>query len=466
MRHRTLGRYSFLMADPVQWVQADRASSDHWRQVCKEVEEFQLSIEPGNDSFLPPFIGGAAGLVSYDWSAAVEDIPPAKRDDFLIPKFAFGVFDGIVAWDHFRNECWVIAVGFPESSLQKRELAARERIHKILGLVDEAENGIDSFARNSSNQNSRSVGLNPLDLSQYFRLDKERIGKHFPDHQLKLSGKQRILTGTELNQYLQSIEKAKEHLQQGDIFQVNLAQQLLVESSLKSSEVYKKLRRANPAPFAAFLDLGDSQVMSASPERLFSLQYDGKVETRPIKGTCPRTGDEIVDQLAGERLQQSRKDCAENVMIVDLLRNDLSKVCQPDSVTVTALCELEPYQFVQHLTSVVEGKLDKHRSVCDLLLALFPGGSITGAPKVRAMEIIQQQEPVARGPYCGSMGYMSFGKVDRVHRSDFNILIRTMTQKDGWCQVPVGGGIVLDSEPKSEFDETLVKAHGMLRALL
>ncbi len=197
--------------------------------------------------------------------------------------------------------------------------------------------------------------------------------------------------------------------------------------------------------------------MSASPERFVSVR-DGRVETRPIKGTRQRCWNPEADLFAAGDLRENEKDRAENVMIVDLLRNDLSRVCRPDSVRVTDLCRLEVYQYVQHLVSVVVGELAPGRSALDLVRAAFPGGSVTGAPKVRAMEIIQELEPNARGAYCGSLGYLGFDGT-----MDLSILIRTITAGRGWWQMPVGGGIVAQSIPDREYEETWHKAIGMLR---
>ena len=241
--------------------------------------------------------------------------------------------------------------------------------------------------------------------------------------------------------------------------EINLAQRLLHPATCFPTDLYLRLRKRNSAPFGGFFDLGKAQIISASPERLISLR-DGHVETRPIKGTRRRTRYPEVDHLTGNELEASEKDRAENTMIVDLMRNDLSRVCTDTSVAVTQLCEIEQYESVIHLVSAVEGQLHDPCDIVDLLRAVFPGGSITGAPKVRAMQLISELEPTARGAYCGSLGYIGFDG-----NADFNILIRTITASDGWWQIPVGGGIVSQSEPVAEFEETRTKAAGMLRAL-
>jgi para-aminobenzoate synthetase component 1 len=224
-------------------------------------------------------------------------------------------------------------------------------------------------------------------------------------------------------------------------------------------DLYERLRERNAAPFAGLFDVGDAVVASASPERFLRVEA-GAVETRPIKGTRPRGTSADEDGARAAELLHSAKDRAENVMIVDLMRNDLGRVCQYGSVRVPAVCRLESYRYVHHLVSEVRGRLRDGLGPVDLLRAAFPGGSVTGAPKVRAMEIIAELEPSARGPYCGALGYIGFDGT-----MDTNILIRTFTMSRGWVQFPVGGGIVADSDPQGEYEETLHKAEGLLRAL-
>ena len=259
--------------------------------------------------------------------------------------------------------------------------------------------------------------------------------------------------------YLSAVERAIEYIRAGDIFQVNLAQRLLFPAADSAVALYLRLRARNPAPFAGYFDCGAYQIASASPERFLKLAA-GEVETRPIKGTRQRTRRPEADLYAGDELAQSEKDRAENVMIVDLLRNDLARVCQSDSVRVTQLCRLETYELVQHLVSAVRGTLRPGAGPFELLRATFPGGSISGAPKVRAMEIIAELEPTARGPYCGALGYVGFDGT-----LDTNLLIRTIVASRGWWQAPVGGGIVEPSIPEREYEETWHKAAGLIRAL-
>jgi para-aminobenzoate synthetase component I len=259
--------------------------------------------------------------------------------------------------------------------------------------------------------------------------------------------------------YLDTVRRAIDYIHAGDCFQVNLAQRLLYPAKGSPIDLYLRLRRCNPSPFAGYLDMGDFVLASTSPERFLRVEK-GEVETRPIKGTRPRSPDSVQDSSQIRELLDSPKDHAENIMIVDLLRNDLGRVCEYGSVRVPAVCRLETYQFVHHLVSEVRGRLRSDKGPIDLLRAAFPGGSVTGAPKIRAMEIIAELEPTGRGPYCGSLAYLGFdGSMDS------NLLIRTCTIGQGWVQFPVGGGIVADSDPQREYDETWDKAQGIIRAL-
>ena len=454
VEHET-ARYSFLMADPVHWFATGNALLSDWVQLGETVRRFHTDAWPQD---LPPFIGGAAGLLSYDWCRALEKIAAPKRDDFQVPKLAIGVYDYVIAWDHLKNHVYVIANGFPHLDPDARKTNACQRISEVFNSLVTILTGSQSQNPPQATHASRPSHYmsTHLDLRNYYKVRAPELDKHFPSLT-------QVLTGSEFDQYLRSLLQAKRYLQAGDIFQVNLAQQLLTQLHSSPLQLYLRMRQVNAAPFAAYFDMGNHQLVSASPERLVSVRGQA-VQTRPIKGTCPLTGDGPIDHAAAQSLLASVKDCAENIMIVDLLRNDLSRICEPDSIQVPHLCRLEPYRFVQHLTSVVTGRLPSNQSAWELVPALFPGGSISGAPKVRAMEIINELEPVARGAYCGSLGYIGFPNQAGQSNADWNILIRTITTCSGWCQIPVGGGIVLGSDPESEFRETFVKARGLLAA--
>lgn len=432
LRHPQLGRYSFLAADPFHYVRFASGDDRPLKQLAELVKRYRTLTVPG----LPPFQGGAAGLLSYDLNRSLEQISPPRFNEFNVPTLAVGLYDVVLAYDHQQDCAWIVSTGFPELDRAKRRQRARSRIDQVRDWLTKPR---------------RAIRPAPSPENEV------PVGQLAPQHAV---GKLPQLTSSFSSaDYQDAIRAAVEYIYAGDVFQVNLAQRLLHPAVDDSVSLYQRLRERNPAPFSAYFDLGDFQIASASPERFVTVQQR-RVEARPIKGTRPRTALPEADLFAGDELQQSEKDLAENVMIVDLLRNDLSRVCEPSSVHVSQLCQLEIYQYVQHLVSVVNGRLRDEMSPLDLVAASFPGGSITGAPKVRAMEIIAELEPTARGPYCGSLGYVGFdGSLD------MSILIRTITAGRGWWQLPVGGGIVAQSDPRREYEETWHKAEGLLRAL-
>jgi para-aminobenzoate synthetase component 1 len=436
LRDFHLGRYSFLTADPFEWLTATADQGDVLAQLDERLQRLPAMTRPD----LPPFQGGAAGLFGYELSRSLERIAPARFDEFGVPALAIGMYDVVLAIDHREHRAWLISQGFPESDPPRRRARAESRIEQLRACLSGSANS----TRKSAASLSSGVRLSPADLAPSF----------------SVPGPSGLLSNFSAEAYLAAIGRAIDFIYAGDIFQVNLAQRLLFPAEDDALSLYLRLRHCNPAPFAGWFDLGEFQIASASPERFLSIRR-GQVEARPIKGTRRRTARAEADLFAGDELLESKKDRAENVMIVDLLRNDLSRVCTPESVHVSQLCGLETYQFVQHLVSVVRGSLAPGKSAVDLVRAAFPGGSITGAPKVRAMEIIAELEPTARGPYCGSLGYIGFdGSLD------LSILIRTITAARGWWQFPVGGGIVAQSSPEREYEETWHKAEGLLRALL
>ena len=437
VRDTDRGRYSFVVADPVRWWQPTMrnigAALRHITQV--------LRIESADRvEGLPPFQGGIAGLISYDLGRWFEPtVPTPEFDDIGAPLAALGLYDVVAAFDHEQEEGWLISHGTPERNESRRLARARER----LALFQER---IRRPAADPGNRHT-IVAHKKLSSPQF------RVG---PRHGIP----SQLVSNFTASAYLKGVERVIQYIREGDVFQVNLSQRLSLPATTPPVSLYHRLRSCNAAPFAGYFDLGRCQVLSASPERFLSVT-EGRVETRPIKGTRAVSRDRpLADLYAGAELQQSNKDRAENVMIVDLLRNDLSRVCTAESVTVPQLCRLETYAYVQHLVSIVTGDLSPRCEFVDLLAATYPGGSITGAPKVRAMQIIAELERVARGPYCGSLGYVSLSG-----DADWNLLIRTITARNNWWHFPVGGGIVADSDPEREYAETWHKAEGMLRAL-
>jgi para-aminobenzoate synthetase component 1 len=436
LRERRLGRYSFVTADPFAFIQVSAGARGGFGPLARPLAEFRCETVPG----LPPFQGGAAGLFSYELGRQLERLPPPRLDEFETPALAIGLYDVVVGFDHLEDRAWIVSQGWPETLAAARDKRAQCRLSQF-------RDWLGTPPRTNSTAGMVRRGLSAL--------TPEQLAPQFT-----VPGPAGLTSNFSREAYLRTVERAIGYIAAGDIFQVNLSQRLLFPARDGAVALYLRLRRRNPATFAGYFDLGDFQIASASPERFLQVR-DRRVEARPIKGTRRRTRLPEADLFAGDELRASEKDRAENVMIVDLLRNDLSRVCGPESIRVTQLCGLETYEFVQHLVSVVRGTLDDGRQPLDLLAAAFPGGSVTGAPKVRAMEIIAELEPNARGPYCGALGYLGFdGSLDT------SILIRTITAGRGWWQAPVGGGIVAPSSPELEYEETWHKAEGLVRALV
>lgn len=427
------GRYSWVMADPFAWIvvpagQDPTRVSDPFCLVAERLAPYRTRSQRG----LPPFQGGAAGLFSYELNRYLERLPRPAHDEFRIPDLAIGLYDTVVAFDHYEGRAWLVSTGFPERAGVARQRRAETRLRLFRERL----------------RNPRPIAVR---RAQGGRIDPPRAVSvdRFPG----------LFSSFDRQSYLAAARRAVEYIHAGDCFQVNLAQRLLFPLHEEPLHLYQRLREHNAAPFGCYFDLDSFVIASSSPERFVRVK-DRAVETRPIKGTRPRKTDATEDQRSRAELQQSAKDRAENVMIVDLMRNDLGRVCSFGSIDVPALCRLETFQHVHHLVSIVRGRLREGRGPLDLLRATFPGGSVTGAPRIRAMEIITELEQVARGAYCGCMGYLGFDGI-----MDTSILIRTMTLGKGWIQLPVGGGIVADSVPEQEYEETWIKAEGLLRAL-
>ncbi len=409
-RHPQRGRYSYVTAQPADVVTRFDAAQPRVAGVAG----------------LPPFQGGLAGLFGYQLGERFERMPTPRTDEFGLPSLVLGRYGWVVSFDHAQDRAWLI--GRPP--------------HDIIDLI-----------------RSPAVGHAPRAGLPVTATGGTGRGACPTSH--PLPGFPNVTSNFTRAGYEAAVRRAVEYVHAGDIFQVNLSQRLLAPLTEHPLELYGRLRERNPAPFGCYFDAGDFQIVSASPERFVQVSPDGWVSTTPIKGTRPRGKTPADDAAQLRDLTTSEKDRAENVMIVDLLRNDLGRVCEFGSVSVPRVCEVETYRFVHHLVSEVRGKLRPGLTPFDLLRAGFPGGSVTGAPKVRAMEIIAELEPTARGPYCGSVGWVGFDGA-----MDASILIRTFTAGRGWLQFPVGGGIVADSDPAAEYEETLHKAAGLLRALV
>ncbi|OIR09049.1 aminodeoxychorismate synthase component 1 [mine drainage metagenome] len=394
------GRYSYLCLRPRAVLTEGRGAFQALARLLPRQEPL-----PG----LPPFQGGLAGFLGYDLGREVERLPEHQPDDLALPPLAMGLFDCIAAWDHAAGRAWVI--------------------------------GPEAVARALAADLEAAPPLPPLDWSATARFTAEQ----------------------EADSYRAAIARVLAYIHAGDIFQANLSQRFSapLPAGLSAFMLYRRLRHLAPAPFAACLSLGpDTALLSASPERFLAVDGAGGVETRPIKGTRPRGADAAADAALAADLAASAKDRAENLMIVDLMRNDLARVCRPGSVRVPELFTVERFSTVHHLVSAVSGQLAQGAGPLDLLRACFPGGSITGAPKVRAMEIIAELEPRRRGPVFGSLAWIGGDG-----RMDSNIAIRTLTVTRGRVMARAGGGIVADSDPQAEYEETLVKARAMIASL-
>jgi para-aminobenzoate synthetase component 1 len=432
MDPQRLGRYSFIGTDPflvmssrgnrVSIVRENRQESEQGNPfdiLRSLLDTYRLDASPAP----VPFYGGAVGYLSYDLCHFIERLPATAIDDLMLPESYFGFYDNIVAFDNLQRKTYVVATGFPELDEESRQKRARRRLGEMKDLL--ASPHIPEI-------NSSNVGKsNEAVLKSNFTPDA----------------------------YMDAVNRVREYIAAGDVFQVNLSQRFETELAVTPYELYRRLRQINPAPFAGYLNFDGVTVVSASPERF--LRVDGDfVETRPVKGTRPRSKNQVEDAILAQELLDSPKDRAENVMIVDLERNDLGRVCRYGSVKVTELAVLETFPTVFHLTSTVTGRLRPEKDLIDLLKATFPGGSITGAPKVRAMEIIDELEPTRRSVYTGAIGYLGFNG-----NLDLNIVIRTFIIKDNKAYFQVGGGIIYDSNAEAEYQETLDKARALIQAL-
>lgn len=422
-RNHPNSRYSFIASMPIETIEAknNKITVTNWEQKLsltgnpfEILQERMKSWIPFSSRHpnMPPFQGGAAGLFGYDLGRYLETLPQHAKSITTAPDMAIGIYDQVVAHDHLLKKTYIFTHARNETE------AVRKRDH----LIDTINQGID--------------------IPEF--------------HPQTMNWKSNLIK----DEYIEKIDQTIRYIYEGDIFQANIAQRFDADlpENFEPFIHYLNMRDINPAPFATYMNVGNVKISSASPERFIVIK-DKNVETCPIKGTKPRSDKIMQDRANKSDLQNSEKDKAENTMIVDLLRNDLSRVCTPDSVRVTDLCKVETFASLHHLVSTIKAKLPHNKSAIDLLGACFPGGSITGAPKIRAMEIIDEIEPTKRGAYCGSIGYIGFDG-----NMDTNILIRTLTYENNRVTLQVGGGIVSDSNPEDEYQETLDKAKAVFQS--
>jgi len=414
------GRFDILVADPTvtlrtrgmttEVARRGGAATRSEREPLTLVQEALGAVAGAGDSGLP-FAGGAVGYLAYDLGRRFERVPTIAAADIDMPDLAVGIYDWAVVVDHAARRTWLVGAGRDTKTFASWDSLVA-RLHG-----------------------------KPLADPAAFRVAAQ------PTSNLTRA------------QYAAAFRRVQQHIRDGDCYQVNLTQRFAAPAVGDSWHAYLRLRDINPAPFAAFLDLPDGKIVCSSPERFLKVQ-GRHVETKPIKGTRPRAADPVRDRALADELRASAKDRAENVMIVDLLRNDLGKVCVPGSVRASKLFDIESFASVHQLVSTVEGELAADKHALDLVAACFPGGSITGAPKVAAMKIIEQLEPHRRSVYCGAIGYVGFDG-----NMDLNIAIRTLVQQGEHVYTWAGGGVVADSNVDAEYQESLDKAAAMLAVM-
>jgi len=433
-RGEQIGRYTFLGARPYMRVRASGGKVEVERngrtekrpgnvfQVVKEtLRAHHLASVPG----LPPFTAGAVGYFAYDVVRQLEKIGEHAKDDLLLPDAELMFFDRLLAFDHLRHQIHIVAAA--DVSREKPRRAYERAVRDIGRIEKQLASGLRS------------------------RLWQKTVKPKTP--------RLKIHSGTSQAKFIRSVERCKEYIAAGDIFQVVLSQRLDFIPGAEPFDLYRALRQVNPSPYLYFLRMGETQILGSSPEMLVRVT-GRKLEYRPIAGTHPRGRDEAEDRRLEEQMRNDEKERAEHVMLVDLGRNDLGRVSEYGSVKVKDLMYVERYSHVMHLVSALEGILKKDLGALDAFAACFPAGTLSGAPKVRAMQIIEELEPVRRGIYGGSVLYADFaGNLDSC------IGIRTMLMQGKHAYLQAGAGIVADSDPASEFQETMNKAQALLRAV-
>ena len=420
-------RWTYLTADPVAVTETPSEGPDVLAGARRLLR--RLALDPIDDPVAPPFTGGLAGFVGYDVGRRLERLPSIAAADQELPPLRLALHDWVIAWDRRDDRAWL----------------AGRAVDELVGRLD----------RRLAEVRARLDGPVPASNDAAFASVDSTAGGI------------ELRSGLDRAAYEAGVESIRQSIATGEIYQANLTRRLEAPFRGDPWSLYRRLRTGDPALFAAYLDLGRSPftgaaraIVSASPEPFLAVSRGGEVATNPIKGTRPRGRDRDSDRSLACELLTSAKDRAENVMIVDVLRNDLGRVCRPGSVRVPRLCRLERTAAVQHLVSTVTGRLAPGRDAFDLLTAAFPGGSITGAPKIRAMQLLEALEPVRRGPYTGIAGWI--GPDGAMGTSN---LIRTFVADGERLTLHAGGGITWRSDPAAEWDETVAKARGPLSAI-
>lgn len=432
----TIARYSFMGEANAKCIQIKNGEAkfqrdgtyetfndESWENLeCFRFEKDTLSVD-----YISHFWGGWVGYVGYEVAGWLEKLQLRSKDDLGIPDIYFFQVDRLLVYDHQKSLLKYIVASVPGPDLEK---SYDEIVHEIEVQWEKIERAL---ARSED----------PVD----------------PPPTTNASGPSKIKSNVSQEQYISMVKRAQIYIEEGDIYQANLSQRFEMDCFRDSFELYKYLRKVNPSPFSGFMKWDDLGIISSSPERLVKLER-GCLETRPIAGTRPRGNTAQEDQKLSAELLLNEKEKAEHLMLIDLERNDMGRICEYGTVHVTDFMFLEQYSHVSHIVSNIQGTLRPGIQPVDILKALFPGGTITGCPKIRCMEIIDELEPSSRGPYSGSMGYIGFSDF-----MDLNIIIRTLLVKNGKAYFHVGAGIVADSDPEKEYQETMDKAAALICVL-
>ncbi|HET9942618.1 MAG TPA: anthranilate synthase component I [Terriglobia bacterium] len=417
----TVARYSFLGCDPflISRYRKGQPAAEFMQNLRETLRRFKSVTIPN----LPPFTGGAVGYFGYDMVRVIENIPDTGRDDLGIDDAVLMFYKTVLAFDHLKHQIHII------SNL----------------LVDESAQSLETQYAEAEAEIRRMEAL--------LRVPMEPPQTASQDEDLQ------VRSNFEKSDYLHSVMKAKEYIAAGDIFQVVLSQRFEVDLKTSPFEIYRALRIVNPSPYMYFLKMPDASIVGSSPEMLVKIQGD-EAAYRPIAGTRPRGLNDAEDERLAQELKADEKERAEHIMLVDLGRNDLGRVCKYGTVRVEELMFIERYSHVMHLVSALRGQLPPNMDRLDTMMACFPAGTVSGAPKVRAMEIIDELEPTRRGVYSGAIMYLDFS-----NNLDSCIAIRTLVVKGNKGYIQAGGGIVADSTPEGEYMETVNKSRALLRAI-
>jgi para-aminobenzoate synthetase component 1 len=475
------GRWSFLAVDPYAvllardgrswWAEQEgvrETGSGGLSALANAIRQFGEpaagALEPGADAARGcpiPFRGGAAGFLSYEIGSEIENLPSPRSRDLGLPDLELGFFDVVVGWDHVEGTCHIVSTGLPDRGDRTRSRASSRLEEVVAWIRGDVPPAMPrgalarlAFSRSKLESIDSAVRIDPGTAHADWSPAPDG-----PD-EYPVEGADGLVSDFTRAGYVAAVREGIERIREGDIFQVNLSQRFTAPAPADPVTFYRELRRRSPAPFGAFFRGSSCVIASASPERFVQIDPEGRVQSRPIKGTRRRGADQAEDRELSAALVSSDKDRAENLMIADLLRNDISRVSRAGTVRAAELFRLESFANVHHLVSIIEGRLRQGVGAVEVIRAMFPCGSVTGAPKIRAMEIIAELEPVARGPCYGSVGWIGLDG-----QMDLSVAIRTAVITKDRTAFHAGGAIVSDSNPEEEFAETLDKARALAATL-